>query len=199
MKRRLFRIAAGCVGAVTVLCLGCLAFGAWYSSTPEYKTGATGTALSRVTQTANALSRAAEVAMPTEAPQATSTEVSTPTQTPTDTPVPTTSPTWTVTLTQTSRPTVIPTLPPTFTRIPPTWTAISTARPVPTRTAMPTARPLPTWTPVIVNVPTVPAGGGGGGGGRVCCKVCTTGKACGNSCIARNKTCHQPPGCACDG
>ena len=31
-----------------------------------------------------------------------------------------------------------------------------------------------------------------------CCKMCTRGKACGNSCIARNKTCRQPPGCACD-
>lgn len=32
-----------------------------------------------------------------------------------------------------------------------------------------------------------------------CCKVCRKGKACGNSCIARDKQCHQPPGCACDG
>ena len=32
-----------------------------------------------------------------------------------------------------------------------------------------------------------------------CCKVCTKGKACGDSCIARDKDCHQPPGCACDG
>lgn len=31
-----------------------------------------------------------------------------------------------------------------------------------------------------------------------CCKVCTKGKACGNSCIAKDKKCHQPPGCACD-
>ena len=31
-----------------------------------------------------------------------------------------------------------------------------------------------------------------------CCKVCRKGKACGNSCIARDKQCHQPPGCACD-
>jgi beta-lactamase superfamily II metal-dependent hydrolase len=30
-----------------------------------------------------------------------------------------------------------------------------------------------------------------------CCRVCTTGKPCGNSCIASNLTCHQPPGCAC--
>lgn len=33
---------------------------------------------------------------------------------------------------------------------------------------------------------------------RSCCKVCNTGKACGNSCINRNYQCRQPPGCACD-
>jgi hypothetical protein len=32
-----------------------------------------------------------------------------------------------------------------------------------------------------------------------CCRRCTTGKPCGNSCIARSLTCHQPPGCACFG
>lgn len=32
-----------------------------------------------------------------------------------------------------------------------------------------------------------------------CCKVCRRGKACGNSCIARDRNCHQPRGCACDG
>lgn len=31
-----------------------------------------------------------------------------------------------------------------------------------------------------------------------CCKVCTTGKACGNSCISRSYTCHKAPGCACN-
>jgi endonuclease I len=31
-----------------------------------------------------------------------------------------------------------------------------------------------------------------------CCKICTTGKACGDSCIRSDFTCHQPPGCACD-
>ena len=31
-----------------------------------------------------------------------------------------------------------------------------------------------------------------------CCKICTKGKACGDSCIARWKTCHVGPGCACD-
>ena len=29
------------------------------------------------------------------------------------------------------------------------------------------------------------------------CKVCTRGKACGNSCINAAYRCHQPPGCAC--
>ncbi|MGE0867566.1 MAG: hypothetical protein AB7P03_03325 [Kofleriaceae bacterium] len=33
---------------------------------------------------------------------------------------------------------------------------------------------------------------------RACCKVCSTGKACGNSCIARWKTCHKGVGCACN-
>ena len=31
-----------------------------------------------------------------------------------------------------------------------------------------------------------------------CCRVCTVGKACGNSCINVTFTCHQPPGCACN-
>lgn len=30
-----------------------------------------------------------------------------------------------------------------------------------------------------------------------CCKHCTSGKPCGDSCIARNKTCHSGRGCAC--
>jgi hypothetical protein len=32
-----------------------------------------------------------------------------------------------------------------------------------------------------------------------CCKVCSKGKACGDSCISRSKTCHKGRGCACDG
>ena len=32
-----------------------------------------------------------------------------------------------------------------------------------------------------------------------CCKVCTAGKACGDTCISREKTCRVGPGCACDG
>jgi hypothetical protein len=31
-----------------------------------------------------------------------------------------------------------------------------------------------------------------------CCKVCKKGKACGNSCISKNKTCRKAKGCACD-
>lgn len=67
---------------------------------------------------------------------------------------------------------VIPTAPPpTFTSLPPPATHFVVASPA--------ATPAP------------PA--------RYCCKICTTGKACGDTCIARNKTCRQPPGCACDG
>jgi hypothetical protein len=35
--------------------------------------------------------------------------------------------------------------------------------------------------------------------GFSCCKICSAGKACGNSCIARWKTCHKGKGCACNG
>jgi hypothetical protein len=33
----------------------------------------------------------------------------------------------------------------------------------------------------------------------VCCKICTVGKACGNTCISKYDICHVGPGCACDG
>ena len=32
---------------------------------------------------------------------------------------------------------------------------------------------------------------------KTCCKYCRKGKACGDSCIAANRTCSEPPGCAC--
>lgn len=41
-----------------------------------------------------------------------------------------------------------------------------------------------------MSLPAVPVQG--------CCKRCSKGKACGDSCIARDKTCHKGPGCACD-
>ena len=34
---------------------------------------------------------------------------------------------------------------------------------------------------------------------KQCCKICSKGKACGDSCISRSYTCHKGPGCACDG
>ncbi len=32
-----------------------------------------------------------------------------------------------------------------------------------------------------------------------CCKVCSSSKACGDSCIPWNETCRKGPGCACQG
>ena len=32
-----------------------------------------------------------------------------------------------------------------------------------------------------------------------CCKICTKGKACGDSCIAAGETCTKGAGCACNG
>lgn len=34
---------------------------------------------------------------------------------------------------------------------------------------------------------------------RSCCRICRKGKACGNTCIAAERACRTPPGCACDG
>lgn len=36
-------------------------------------------------------------------------------------------------------------------------------------------------------------------GAKQCCKVCSAGKACGDSCIAKDKVCHKGTGCACNG
>lgn len=98
-----------------------------------------------------------------------------------------------------------------FTPIPPTFTLTATATVTPTatstqaaintiaptRTQRPTAIPTiflpPTDTPVpIVVQPTNPPA-------QACCKICRSGKACGDSCIAKDKTCNKPPGCACNG
>jgi len=32
-----------------------------------------------------------------------------------------------------------------------------------------------------------------------CCKICRKGKACGDSCISRERNCSKARGCACDG
>lgn len=34
---------------------------------------------------------------------------------------------------------------------------------------------------------------------QYCCKICKKGKACGDSCISRSKSCTKSAGCACDG
>jgi len=34
---------------------------------------------------------------------------------------------------------------------------------------------------------------------QACCKTCRKGKACGDSCISKSKSCSKGPGCACDG
>jgi beta-lactamase superfamily II metal-dependent hydrolase len=53
--------------------------------------------------------------------------------------------------------------------------------------------------PVAKPVTSSPSPDGRGGQGvRTCCRVCTTGKACGNSCISRDRQCHQAAGCACN-
>jgi hypothetical protein len=31
-----------------------------------------------------------------------------------------------------------------------------------------------------------------------CCRTCRKGKACGNTCVAVDRRCESPPGCACD-
>ncbi|MCA9381522.1 hypothetical protein KC678_04610 [Candidatus Dojkabacteria bacterium] len=56
----------------------------------------------------------------------------------------------------------------------------------------PTPEPQPAPLPIPVPQPT-PASQQ-----QYCCKHCSKGKACGDSCISRDKVCHQPPGCACD-
>lgn len=62
-------------------------------------------------------------------------------------------------------------------------TSVPTPKPTPKPTPRPTAKPTPR--------PTSPP--------PACCKVCSTGKACGDSCISRSNTCHVGPGCACNG
>lgn len=62
--------------------------------------------------------------------------------------------------------------------------------PVIVPTPIPIIIPEPVPVPVVIPAP-API--------QYCCKVCSKGKACGNGCISRNYTCHQPPGCACDG
>lgn len=34
---------------------------------------------------------------------------------------------------------------------------------------------------------------------QACCKICKAGKACGDTCIAKEHTCTKGQGCACNG
>jgi hypothetical protein len=52
-----------------------------------------------------------------------------------------------------------------------------------------TFTPFLTITPVSIYPTSLPP--------SYCCKHCSTGKPCGDSCISRSYTCHKPPGCAC--
>jgi hypothetical protein len=54
------------------------------------------------------------------------------------------------------------------------------------KVSAPTPSPTPTPTPT----PTPPGN---------CCRVCTVGKACGDTCINKDFTCKTPLGCACNG
>lgn len=42
-------------------------------------------------------------------------------------------------------------------------------------------------------------GSSGGGSAGSCCKVCRSGRACGDSCISSSKSCNTRGGCACNG
>ena len=50
---------------------------------------------------------------------------------------------------------------------------------------------------VVVHQP-VPAAEAGCIPHDKCCRVCSKGKACGDSCIKREYTCTKPRGCACN-
>ena len=190
MQRKPSHLTNYLLGAIALALLVCCAI-----SIPKSETTRAPSSTPNIQPTSRESSRATELALPAE------------TLAPTETITPTA--TATIFATSTYFPTItgLPTIPVTRTSLPSSTHAPSTKTPIPTRastwtpiptraatwTPIPTIRPSPTWTRVIVIAPTArpPA--------RVCCKVCTSGKACGDSCIAKNKTCHQPPGCACDG
>ena len=52
--------------------------------------------------------------------------------------------------------------------------------------------------PLIVTASVPALQGCGGDGGDNCCRVCDTGKACGDACIAKTDSCNKSGGCACN-
>jgi hypothetical protein len=73
---------------------------------------------------------------------------------------------------------------------------------VPAPVPPPISEPKPVVVPVIphpaVPAPTVYVPDPTPAPVSSCCKICSKGKACGDSCISRSYTCHKGPGCACD-
>jgi hypothetical protein len=68
--------------------------------------------------------------------------------------------------------------------------------PPPPATPFPTPTIVPTWTPIPVRVATIPSLSPNTSS---CCKHCgPNSKACGDSCISKNKNCKKGPGCACN-
>jgi hypothetical protein len=51
---------------------------------------------------------------------------------------------------------------------------------------------------LLGTTPTLPSCGSDNGTSD-CCKVCTSGKPCGDTCISATATCNVGPGCACVG
>jgi hypothetical protein len=55
----------------------------------------------------------------------------------------------------------------------------------------------------VITMLLVPLGlsatGCGSASAQGCCKYCTIGQPCGDTCIAAWMTCHKDPGCACSG
>jgi len=90
------------------------------------------------------------------------------------------------TVSRTASPTPITTASPTATATP---SPTPTASPTPAHT--PTPHPATPTPPAPTPEPPTPTP-------RTCCRICTTGKACGDTCIPREYECGQPPGCACD-
>lgn len=76
----------------------------------------------------------------------------------------------------------------------PTPQATPTSAPTAVPTPRPTQRPTPSPRPTVRPTPRPTSDPR-----PACCKVCRTGKACGDSCISRDKTCHVGGGCACNG
>jgi hypothetical protein len=51
---------------------------------------------------------------------------------------------------------------------------------------------------IVVSIGQPPEGTEAIAAGAGCCKICTKGCACGDSCIACDKVCRKGPGCACN-